>query len=282
LLPGRSTPYTCAMKAAATPIDGLSQFGANAAPRRPLVWIVDDSPLEAEAARRALSPECETEIFTDGSAVLERGAHAPLPDVLVLDWVMPGISGVEVCRFLRAKHDQLPVLLLTVNRATEHLIEGLAAGANDFVPKPFAAPELAARVRALFQTRLLRERIEQGERERAEAERQRADAAEERARMNELYLAAIGHDLRNPVSAIAMTARVIDSQTKDEHLRKLARNIETSSRQMFEMIGALLDVTRMRLGGGIAVEPRRDSLGRVCRQVVDELAAVHPQRQMLL
>src|SRR4051812_36778847 len=79
---------------------------------RPLVWIVDDSALEAEAVRRALAPHFETEVFTDGSAVLERSTEAPLPHVLVLDWVMPGVSGIEVCRFLRAKSDRLPVLLL--------------------------------------------------------------------------------------------------------------------------------------------------------------------------
>ncbi|MEY4575331.1 MAG: hypothetical protein RL701_34, partial [Pseudomonadota bacterium] len=64
-----------------------------------IVWVVDDSPLDAERARRVLSTECRVEIFADGSAALERLATvAETPDVLVLDWVMPGVSGVDVCR----------------------------------------------------------------------------------------------------------------------------------------------------------------------------------------
>ena len=256
--------------------------GARARVKRPLIWVVDDSALEAAVVREALSSEFEVESFVDGGAVLERSANSPLPEVLVLDWVMPGISGIDICQFLRAKNDQLPILLLTVNRQTEHLVEGLSAGANDFVSKPFSAPELRARVRALFNTRQIRERVEQHERERAEAERKRADAAEERARLSELYLGIIGHDLRNPVTAIAMASGLINRQTTDERVRALGQLIHTSSQRTLEMINALLDVTRTRLGGGIPVHPGPNSLFALCRQVVDELSAVHPERKMLL
>ena len=209
---------------------------AEAAPTRPLVWIVDDSALEAEAVRRALAADFDTEVFSDGSAVLERSTQAPLPHVLVLDWVMPGVSGIEVCRFLRAKDDRLPVLLLTVNKDKEQLAEGLAAGANDFVSKPFSALELTARVRALLATYRLHERAEKAESERAEAQRQRADAAEERARMSELYLGIIGHDLRNPLSAISMMATSLARRGTDEQNRLLAEKINVSARRMSEMI----------------------------------------------
>ena len=74
--------------------------------------MVDDSALEAEAVRQALSAEFEVESFVDGGAVLERSANSPLPEVLVLDWVMPGITGIEICQFLRSQNDQLPILLL--------------------------------------------------------------------------------------------------------------------------------------------------------------------------
>ena len=67
-----------------------------------IVWVVDDSPLDAERARSALRHECEVEVFADGSAALERLAGGAVPDVIVLDWVMPGVTGIEVCRFLRS------------------------------------------------------------------------------------------------------------------------------------------------------------------------------------
>lgn len=135
-------------------------------PPRRIVWIVDDSALDAERARRLLGEECDVEVFRDGSAALERLADSPAPDVMVLDWVMPGISGVDVCKFLRSAeggHAQVGVLLLTTHRHTEQIVEGLSAGANDYLAKPYADAELVARVRALIRTRQLLERAEQAE-----------------------------------------------------------------------------------------------------------------------
>lgn len=142
---------------------GRSEPGA----RRRTVWVVDDSPGDAEAARRALAVRYHVEVFRDGSEVLEQLAtRGPPPDVLVLDWVMPGITGVDVCRYLRSpegNHPELPVILLTVRRDTAGVVEGLAAGADDFVAKPAAPEELLARVDALVRAVELRERAERAE-----------------------------------------------------------------------------------------------------------------------
>src|SRR5687767_11646670 len=101
---------------------------------RPRVWIVDDSPLDVRRARTALEPDYELAELADGSAALERLAAEGPPDVLVLDWVMPGVSGLDVCRFLRSSPAtdaaRLPVLLLTVQEKVEQIVEGLQAGAN--------------------------------------------------------------------------------------------------------------------------------------------------------
>lgn len=125
--------------------------------RKPLVWIVDDSSLERVAARHALGSEYELEEFVDGTEVVERLAHTPSPpNLLLLDWVMPNMSGDEVCKFIRT-HDrlgELPIILFTASRIeTEHIVEGLALGANDYVPKPFAPEELRARVLAVLRTK---------------------------------------------------------------------------------------------------------------------------------
>jgi two-component system phosphate regulon sensor histidine kinase PhoR len=112
-----------------------------------------------------LARDYRTETFCDGSALLERLATGDVPDVVVLDWVMPGISGVEVCRFLRdseARHG-LAILLLTAHRHTEQIVEGLSAGANDYLAKPYEDEELRARVSALIRSKALLERAEQAE-----------------------------------------------------------------------------------------------------------------------
>jgi signal transduction histidine kinase len=133
---------------------------------QPAVWIVDDSPLEAEMARKTLADTFTTRIFSDGSALLEQLVVPPLPDMLLLDWVMPGVSGIEVCQFLRAREltSELPILLLTGQNQTRQIVEGLAAGANDYLSKPYSPAELNARVASLIRGKRLRERAEGAER----------------------------------------------------------------------------------------------------------------------
>jgi signal transduction histidine kinase len=129
---------------------------------RPLVWVVDDSPLDLEHARRAIADVCETRGFTNGASVLEHLATArpPPPEVLVLDWVMPEVSGIEVVRFMRTegKLPQIPVLLLTARGEPQQIVEGLSAGANDYLAKPYHDEELRARVAALVRTSRLLDR----------------------------------------------------------------------------------------------------------------------------
>ncbi len=105
-------------------------------------------------ARRALSPSQDIEVFGDGSVLLERVANGALPDVVVLDCQLPGIGGIDVCRLLRASFDpmSLPILILTVEGGKADVVEGLAAGANDYLTKPYDVTELAARVGTLVRT----------------------------------------------------------------------------------------------------------------------------------
>lgn len=139
-------------------------------PTRPRVWIVDDSPLDAQRAERALSSRYEVRVFEDGGSVLEalaNGEQDELPRVLVLDWLMPGVSGIDVCQYLRNLPDEhmasIAVLLLTVHQRSGQVAEGLAAGADDFLSKPYAQEELLARVGALVRGRELIERAERAE-----------------------------------------------------------------------------------------------------------------------
>ncbi|HEU4404528.1 MAG TPA: response regulator [Polyangiaceae bacterium] len=138
---------------------GLRRLVAGAPAGRPppddargAVWLVEDSPTQAAAARRALSAEHEVDVFSESASLLERLAAGPAPDVLVLDWRLPEMSGVEVVRFLRREYDEtvLPVLMLTAQADKASLAEALAAGANDFLPKPFDPLELRARARTLL------------------------------------------------------------------------------------------------------------------------------------
>ena len=146
------------------PIGSGNRYGART--RRARIWVVDDVARDAEAARRALEPDHDVLVLRDGSDVLERLAAQSPPDLLVLDWVMPGVTGIEVVRFLRTEAElpQVPVLLMTAHNVPDQVAAGLSAGANDFLAKPFNAIELRSRCEALLRTARLIERAREAER----------------------------------------------------------------------------------------------------------------------
>jgi len=121
-----------------------------------VVWLLDDSPVEAEMACAGLA-EHQVRWFADGPELLEALARERAPGVLVLDWVLATLSGLEVCRFVRREHDRLalPIVMLTHNRDERSIVEAFEAGANDYVVKPYIPAELAARVRAAIDTQHL-------------------------------------------------------------------------------------------------------------------------------
>ena len=113
------------------------------------VLVVDDDPDVRDSLRRSLSFEgYEVSTARDGLQALDAIA-AERPDVVVLDLQMPVLGGLEACRRLRKQGSDVPVLMLTARQATRDRVTGLDAGADDYLPKPFALEELLARLRAL-------------------------------------------------------------------------------------------------------------------------------------
>jgi two-component system response regulator MprA len=115
------------------------------------ILVVDDERPVRESLRRALELEgYEIELAGDGSEALYRLEANGEPDAVILDVLMPGLDGLEVCRRLRRAGSRLPVLMLTARVEVEDRVAGLDAGADDYVTKPFALEELLARLRALL------------------------------------------------------------------------------------------------------------------------------------
>jgi len=148
--------------------------------------VVDDDPLVASTIQRVLRPEgYEIDIALGGLAALSR-AKERRPDLVVLDVMMPGIDGLEVCRRLRAS-DTMPILLLTARGGTGDRVTGLDTGADDYLVKPFAYPELLARVRALL--------------------RRTGPATGEVLRFADVSLDVQSHEVRRGERRISLTAR---------------------------------------------------------------------------
>jgi two-component system response regulator MprA len=115
------------------------------------ILVVDDERAVRDSLRRALELQgYEVELASDGAEALARLAANGQPDAVVLDILMPGIDGLEVCRQIRRRGSSVPVLMLTARDAVGNRVEGLDAGADDYVVKPFALEELLARIRALL------------------------------------------------------------------------------------------------------------------------------------
>jgi DNA-binding response OmpR family regulator len=114
------------------------------------VLVAEDDPKQAELARLYLANDGYTAIVVnDGRAVLTE-IRRGLPDLLVLDLMMPEIDGWDVCRILHSEHPELPILMLTARSTVDDRLHGLDLGADDYLTKPYDPRELMARVRALL------------------------------------------------------------------------------------------------------------------------------------
>lgn len=114
------------------------------------ILVVDDDRAVREALRRALTlAGYEVQLAQDGEQALEQIAQA-VPEAVVLDVGLPGLDGLEVCRRVRKLGNRVPILMLTARDAVADRIDGLDAGADDYMVKPFDVEELKARLRALL------------------------------------------------------------------------------------------------------------------------------------
>jgi DNA-binding response OmpR family regulator len=117
------------------------------------ILLVDDDPGIVEVVTYSLRAEgFEVETAVDGATAFARAMEQPY-DLLVLDLLLPGMSGTEVCRQLRAERRTVPILMLTAKDAELDRVLGLELGADDYVTKPFSQAELVSRVRALLRRR---------------------------------------------------------------------------------------------------------------------------------
>jgi len=114
------------------------------------VLVVDDEPAVREALRRALALEGYSVDLAENGAEALRTISLAEPDVVVLDVLMPEVDGLAACRRLREEGSRVPVLMLTARAGVGDRVDGLDAGADDYLVKPFALDELLARIRALL------------------------------------------------------------------------------------------------------------------------------------
>ena len=225
------------------------------------ILVVDDNADMRAYLHRILSPRFLVTLASDGAAALA-SARAEPPALVLADVMMPGLDGFALLHALRddPRTSAVPVVMLSARAGEESAIEGLRAGAADYLVKPFSARELLARIAAQLAARRAQEAVDRSHREIAEAGRRRA---EEASRAKDDFLAILAHELRNPLAPLRTGLDLIRLGADEPEV--VARALASMERQLGHLqrlVDDLLEVSRLKLG---KIELRRERV---------ELAAV--------
>ncbi len=224
------------------------------------ILIVDDIPDNVKLLTIELREHGHEVIqASDGSTALQT-ARETLPDVILLDVVMPGMDGIEVCRRLKADPltASVPVLMVSALGDEDDVLKGLAAGAHDYITKPFYGPIVAARVagaarlaaaRAELETINKQLHAEIKVRRHAQVALQAAMAAAEAAnRAKSEFLANMSHEIRTPMNAIlGMTDITLATSLATEQRTNL-QIVKVSAESLLFLIDHILDFSKIEAG----------------------------------
>jgi signal transduction histidine kinase len=210
------------------------------AQRPPRVLIAEDDPAAANVLQTLLGRVgYEVTLAADGAAALQALESGPPPDVLLLDWMLPEISGLEVCYRVRARWDPitLPILMVTAKTDAESISAAFDAGASDYLTKPFLGAELRARIAAHLRVKQLLE-----ERMRFE------EHLKEREKLSTLGLlvSGVAHDLNNPLGGISGYAQLMLEEETDPQKLEALRQIMSEVQRCNRIVGELLSFSRRR------------------------------------
>jgi two-component system, sensor histidine kinase and response regulator len=192
----------------------------------------------------------------------------------LVDLQMPEMDGFELAELMRGtqRTRHVPIIFVTAGaRDQKRMFRGYEVGAVDFLYKPIEPVLLEHKVLTfvdLHRQRLARERL--------------ADELREILRLNEMFVAAVSHDLRSPLSTLLMGASVLDAKLEDPTLKRTVARMRSSAERMGGMLDQLYDLARSRLAGGISIDPQRTDVRRLVERVIEEFALAHPERSILV
>ncbi|MEH2109843.1 hybrid sensor histidine kinase/response regulator [Nostoc sp.] len=231
------------------------------------ILAVDDTPDNLILVQTILESEgYEIDLASDGIKALRQIDQSP-PDLILLDVMMPGIDGYEVTRRIRKNPalSYIPILLITAFHESS-VVEGLDAGADDFIRKPFDTDELLARVRSLLRLK------------------HSLDEQQKMARQREDFVSRLTHDLRTPLVAADRMLNLFEMETfckiSPEMKQAIAVMIR-SNQNLMEMVNTLLEVYRFEAGKKTLNWEICD-LREISQEVVSELSPLTSEKGLIL
>lgn len=206
----------------------------------PRILVAEDDPAAANVLHTLLTRVgYEVEVARDGRAALRMLESGPAPDLLLLDWMLPGVSGLEICLRVRERWDAatLPILMVTAKTDAESIAEAFEAGANDYLSKPFMTGELRSRIASHLRLKRL-----------VEERRQMDESLMERDKLYALGLlvSSVAHDLNNPLAAIMGNAQLLAEEEVDPDRLTLVRSILGDVKRCNRIVADLLAFARHR------------------------------------
>jgi two-component system, sensor histidine kinase and response regulator len=239
--------------------------------RMPVRCLLVDDREENLIALEALLRSDQVEVLTasSGAQALDLLLKHDIALVL-LDVQMPELDGFEVAELMRGSERtrHIPIIFVTAGaHDAGRTFRGYESGAVDFLHKPVDGHILRNKAETFFELHRRERKIAQQLEERGQL-----------LRINEIFMGVLGHDLRSPLGAIRLSAQLLQNLHEDTRTREIAARIVSSSDHMRDMIEDLLDVTRVRLGGGIPVDPRPADLGKIVEHAVGEQRLLYPER----
>jgi two-component system sensor histidine kinase/response regulator len=190
----------------------------------------------------------------------------------LLDVQMPDMNGFELAELMRGSERtrHVPIIFLTAGVRDQHrMFKGYESGAVDFLYKPIEPHILRNKADVFFQLYRQKQQLVRELHERTET-----------LRLNEMFAAVLGHDLRNPLGAILTGAHLIQRATTQDNVRETAGRMVSSGKRMSRLIDDLLDLTRARLAGGIALKRETVDFGALLHRVAKEQEAAFPDRHV--
>ncbi|RWX43449.1 Response regulator receiver domain-containing protein [Candidatus Electrothrix aarhusensis] len=201
--------------------------------------IIDDIVDNLMLLGEAMSSEYKIKVATSGVQGLELAVQNPKPDLILLDIMMPGIDGYEVCRRLKAdsRTRHIPVIFLSALDKESDELQGLDAGAVDFITKPFKLEVVRARINTQLELLRMRQQLQTA--------RLKAEAA---SQSKSVFLANMSHEIRTPMSAIMGMTDLALEKSFDPQQQSYLETVKLSADSLLALINDILDFSKIEAG----------------------------------